>query len=77
MVDKRCTLAEAVSLVHDGASVTFSGFGHSLQPLAFCRELVRQGRRRLHLLTMGGVLGRRPPVRGRLRRHGPPQLPPL
>jgi acyl CoA:acetate/3-ketoacid CoA transferase alpha subunit len=53
MVDKRCTLAEAVSLVHDGASVTFSGFGHSLQPLAFCRELVRQGRRRLHLLTMG------------------------
>ena len=40
---KLTTLAAAAGLVAPGASVTFSGFGHAGHPLAFVRELIRQG----------------------------------
>ncbi len=53
MSDKVCTLGDAAARIHDGAAVTFSGFAHSMQPLALCRELIRQGRQQLRLVTMG------------------------
>jgi acyl CoA:acetate/3-ketoacid CoA transferase alpha subunit len=37
-------LAEAVATVPEGASLSFSGFGHGGHPMAFVRELIRQGR---------------------------------
>ncbi|MEN9506999.1 MAG: hypothetical protein RI958_2925 [Actinomycetota bacterium] len=47
-----CTLAEAVAdLVHDGDTVAMEGFTH-LIPHAAGHELIRQGRRDLHLVRM-------------------------
>ncbi|WP_341718471.1 CoA-transferase [Micromonospora sp. FIMYZ51] len=40
---KLTTLTEAVRLVQPGSSLSFSGFGHAGHPLAFVRELIRQG----------------------------------
>ncbi|MDA8247719.1 MAG: hypothetical protein M0Z28_00920 [Rhodospirillales bacterium] len=48
--DKLVSLAEAAALVRDGAAITAGGFAHSHQPLAFTRELIRQGRRGLVLI---------------------------
>ncbi|WP_137389523.1 CoA transferase subunit A [Rhodoligotrophos defluvii] len=45
-------LAEAASAVANGASLTAGGFAHSHQPLAFTRELIRQGRSRLTLMSV-------------------------
>lgn len=47
-----CTLAEAVAeLVHDGDSLAMEGFTH-LIPHAAGHEVIRQGRRDLHLIRM-------------------------
>ena len=47
-----CTLAEAVAdLVHDGDTVSMEGFTH-LIPHAAGHEMIRQGRRDLHLVRM-------------------------
>ena len=48
--DKRASLAEAVSLVGDGAMVALGGGLCARLPMAMVRELVRQGRRGLHLI---------------------------
>lgn len=40
---KLTSLKEAAASVRSGSSLSFSGFGHSGQPLAFVRELIRQG----------------------------------
>ncbi|ASW55486.1 CoA transferase subunit A [Plantactinospora sp. KBS50] len=40
---KLCDLAAAARLVPPGATLSFSGFGHAGHPLAFVRELIRQG----------------------------------
>jgi glutaconate CoA-transferase subunit A len=40
---KLTSLAAAVRLVEPGAALSFSGFGHAGHPLAFVRELIRQG----------------------------------
>jgi glutaconate CoA-transferase, subunit A len=53
MNSKIITLAEAAARVPDGAHLTISGFAHSLAPLAFVRELIRQGRGGLELTSMG------------------------
>ncbi|MFC7397840.1 CoA transferase subunit A [Chelatococcus sp. GCM10030263] len=45
-------LEEAARAVPDGASLTAGGFAHSHQPLAFSRELIRQGRSRLTLMSV-------------------------
>lgn len=57
MVDKVASLAEAAALVADGDRIGFGGSNAVWRrPLAFVRELVRQGRRGLHLHNMiGGV----------------------
>jgi len=48
--DKRASLAEAVSLVSDGAMVARGGGLCARLPMAMVRELIRQGRRGLHLI---------------------------
>jgi len=46
------TLADAIAqYVHDGQSVALEGFTH-LIPFAAGHEIIRQGRRRLHLIRM-------------------------
>ena len=48
--DKRATLAEAGALVTDGAMVALGGGLCARLPMALVRELVRAGRRDLHLV---------------------------
>ena len=48
--DKRASLADAVALVSDGAIVALGGGLSARLPMAMVRELVRQGRRGLHLV---------------------------
>lgn len=48
--DKRASLADAAALVHDGAQVALGGGLCARLPMALVRELVRQGRRDLHLV---------------------------
>ncbi|HUI70708.1 MAG TPA: CoA-transferase [Spirochaetia bacterium] len=42
-------LAEAASLVPDGATISFGGFTTQRHPMAFVRELIRRKRRNLYL----------------------------
>lgn len=51
-MSKVVTLEELVGIVEPGMSVSFSGFAHSLTPMAFVRELTR---RRMHDLTLIGI----------------------
>jgi glutaconate CoA-transferase, subunit A len=48
--DKRASLSDAVSLVADDAMVALGGGLSARLPMAMVRELVRQGRRGLHLV---------------------------
>src|SRR6204780_775808 len=48
--DKRASLADAVALVSDGAMVAPGGGLSARLPMAMVRQLVRQGRRGLHLI---------------------------
>jgi glutaconate CoA-transferase, subunit A len=48
--DKRASLADAVSLVSDGATVALGGGLSARLPMAMVRELVRRGRRGLQLV---------------------------
>lgn len=48
--DKRTSLADAAALVGDGAMVALGGGLCARLPMALVRELVRQGRRGLHLV---------------------------
>jgi glutaconate CoA-transferase subunit A len=48
--DKRASLADAVTLVSDGAMIALGGGLCARLPMAMVRELIRQGRRGLHLI---------------------------
>lgn len=48
--DKRASLADAVALVRDGTIVALGGGLCARLPMAMVRELIRQGRRDLHLV---------------------------
>ncbi|MGD9529556.1 MAG: CoA-transferase, partial [Pseudonocardia sp.] len=48
--DKRVSLAEAAARVADGATVALGGGLCARLPMALVRELVRQGRRDLHVV---------------------------
>lgn len=50
---KLIPLQQAVQLVPSGSIVTFSGFGPTLHPMAFTRELIRQGIRDIKLVSIG------------------------
>ncbi len=54
MAAKLVALEEAADLVPDGASVALGGLMMNGAPLAFCRELIRAGRRDLDLIVMSG-----------------------
>jgi len=48
--DKRASLSEAVALVQDGMTVALGGGLSARLPMAMVRELIRQGRRDLHVI---------------------------
>ena len=47
------SLREVVESVGDGAHLTFSGFAHSLAPVAVAHEMIRQKKKNLELTSMG------------------------
>lgn len=51
---KRITLHQAAEIVKNGSSLTFSGFTIWRRPFALVFELIRQGRKGLHLLEVNG-----------------------
>ena len=51
-MSKVVTFEELVDEIRPGASISFSGFAHSLTPMAVVRELVR---RRVDRLTLIGI----------------------
>ncbi len=51
---ERITLQEAASLIKDGDLLTFSGFTIWRRPMALVYELVRQGKKNLHLFEVNG-----------------------
>ena len=53
-VDKVAPLSAVGELVHDGASVALGGGWFSNHPMAAVRELIRAGRRNLHVMTVVG-----------------------
>lgn len=80
--DKRATLAEAVALLPDGGHLAMCGFAISRNAVAFAHELIRAGRRHLHLsqvvggletdlLVAGGLVDRLTYGGGSLDRFGP------
>ncbi len=55
MPDKIRTLAEAVALIPDGASVAFGGNTFHRVPAAALHELLRQNRRDLEIIKTAGA----------------------
>lgn len=51
-----CSLREAVAAVPSGSTVTLGGFQLNRAPMALVRELIRQKKRRLHLLVLPNPL---------------------
>ncbi|MBP1761142.1 MAG: 3-oxoadipate CoA-transferase subunit [Firmicutes bacterium] len=51
---QKVSLAEAVRLIQDGDSLTFSGFTIWRRPMAAIMEMVRQGKKDLHLIMVNG-----------------------
>ena len=55
-MNKLCTLAEAISLVHDGDSVGLGGNTLNRAPMAAVFELIRQGRKNLRVVKTAGAM---------------------
>jgi glutaconate CoA-transferase subunit A len=51
---KRITLQQAAEIIKDGSSLTFSGFTIWRRPMAIIFEMIRQGRKGLHLIEVNG-----------------------
>lgn len=47
------TIEEAAAGIPDGSVVTVGGFGVFLQPMAMMREMIRQGKKDINLLSVG------------------------
>ena len=54
MKNKRISIQEAAEIVKDGSRLTFAGFTIWRKPFALAYELIRQQRRNLHLIEIGG-----------------------
>lgn len=54
MKNKRISIREAAELVKDDSRLTFAGFTIWRKPFALAYELIRQQRRNLHLIEVGG-----------------------
>ncbi len=50
----RLSLTEAISLIKDGDMLTFSGFTIWRRPMAAIYEMIRQGKKNLHLVEVNG-----------------------
>jgi glutaconate CoA-transferase subunit A len=50
--DKVVSLTEAASEIRNGWNLTLGGFAHSLAPMAFVREMIRQGKRDLEMTSV-------------------------
>jgi hypothetical protein len=50
----RISLQEAVGLINDGDCIAFSGFTIWRRPVAMCYEILRQGKKDLHLFEGQG-----------------------
>lgn len=53
-IPKKITLKEAAALINDGDFLTFSGFTIWRRPMALVYEMVRQGKKNLHLFEVNG-----------------------
>ncbi|HWP96108.1 MAG TPA: CoA transferase, partial [Syntrophomonadaceae bacterium] len=51
---KIITLPEAVGMIKDGDCLAFSGFTIWRRPVAMCYEILRQGKKDLHLFEVQG-----------------------
>ncbi|HEX3032977.1 MAG TPA: CoA transferase [Bacillota bacterium] len=51
---KKITLKEAAALINDGDMISFSGFTIWRRPMALVYELLRQGKKDLHLFEVNG-----------------------
>ncbi len=51
---RKVSLTEAIGLINDGDSLTFSGFTIWRRPMAAIMELIRQGKKDLHLIEVNG-----------------------
>ncbi len=51
---KRMSLSEAVALIPDGATVVFGGWTVTRKPMAAVYEIIRQGKKNLHLVSNPG-----------------------
>jgi len=51
--NKIIKIKQAVEMIPDGAHITFSGFAHSLVPMAIVREIIRQKKSNFELSSMG------------------------
>jgi glutaconate CoA-transferase, subunit A len=51
---KRISLQQAAEIIKNGSSLTFSGFTIWRRPFALVYELIRQGRKGLHLIEVNG-----------------------
>ena len=47
---KFMSLGEAVSLIKDGDQITLGGFTTNRNPMALCREIIRQKKKDLYLV---------------------------
>lgn len=54
MIDKRKTVDEIASTLHDGMTIGIGGWGSRRKPMAFVRAIVRSGVKDLTLVTYGG-----------------------
>lgn len=54
MHNKQCSLKEAVQMIPDGSMITFSGFTIWRRPMAAIYEIIRQGKKNLHLIEVNG-----------------------
>ncbi len=50
---KIVSLEYAVSLIPDGANISFSGFAETNNPMSFVRQMIRAGKKRLEISSMG------------------------
>lgn len=54
MLDKTQSLEAAATLVQDGMTIGIGGWGPRRKPMSLVRELIRQGRKDLTVVTYGG-----------------------
>lgn len=52
MIDKRCTIKDALELINDGDSIAIGGFTLYRRPVGFCKELSLSQKKDLSIVTL-------------------------